>query len=221
MASFLAPQYDRRAKRLALCAFLLIGIAGRAFAGVAGEESSRFRFGNAAGSLGAATAISDFDGDKKPDFAIADRSNGPGHFQVEFRIGSQAASYLDVTSNVLALDLSVRDVDSDDDQDVVLVRPITREAVGVLVNDGFGRFHQESVDSYSIPADSDESLQRPPVSKPRQHALIWRKVNPSFADVSRSHSGLTTLVEALVDQQCCARRAGVPIRRLGRAPPQS
>lgn len=221
MASLLPPQHVRRAKRLALCASLLIGIAGTAFAAGAGKESSKYRFGNASGSLGAAIAISDFDGDKRPDFAIADRTNRQGHFLVEFQIGSQAPSFLNVTSSALALDLSVRDIDQDDDQDVVLVRPITGEAVGVLVNDGLGGFQQESADSYSIPADFDESLRSPSVSKPRQHALLSRKINSSFADVSHSHSGLRTLVEALVDQQSCARRAGVQIRRLGRSPPQS
>jgi hypothetical protein len=118
-------------------------------------EPAGFRLGTAAGTLGASSAIADFNHDGRPDVAIADRTGRTGashRFRLQVEVSGLETVSLDVDSTESALSLSVADVDHDDDLDIVLSRPLSGETVGVWLNDGTGRFSFAPAGRFHNPA---------------------------------------------------------------------
>jgi hypothetical protein len=112
----------------------------------AGQTSSTlpaFRLGTAAGSLGWSTAVADFNTDGTPDVAIADRVSypiGAASYRIEFSISGREPKTVAFQSDQDALTIKVSDVDHDNDLDVVVSGALSREVVGVWLNDGNGHF---------------------------------------------------------------------------------
>ena len=103
----------------------------------------RFRLGTAAGSLGWSTAVADFNTDGTPDLAIADRVShaiGAASYRIEFSVSGRESKSVAFESDQDALTVRVSDVDHDNDLDVVVSSALSREIVGVWLNDGSGGF---------------------------------------------------------------------------------
>jgi hypothetical protein len=104
---------------------------------------SAFRLGTAAGFLGWSTAIGDFNTDGTPDAAIADRvpeAIDGASYRIEFSVSGREPATVAFDSEQDALTVKVSDVDHDNDLDIVVSGALTRQVVGVWLNDGRGGF---------------------------------------------------------------------------------
>lgn len=113
-----------------------------------------FRLGTAARPFGWSTAIADFDGDGGADFAIADRLVRPAQFfqyRIQFRLSGARPQTITFQSPHAALTIEVRDVDHDDDLDLIALPVMTRDVVRVWLNDGAGHFEEGGVDDGLAP----------------------------------------------------------------------
>jgi hypothetical protein len=102
-----------------------------------------FRLGTAARPFGWATAVADFNHDGLADTAVADRLSrgGAGYFyELRFSVSGLAPRSVSFDSAEPALTVSIRDVDHDNDLDVVVTEALTRTVTNVWLNDGRGHF---------------------------------------------------------------------------------
>ncbi|SRR5712691_951887 len=111
-------------------------------------RSSNLRLGTAARPFAWATATGDLNYDGTPDHAVADRlGRDASGFEYELQVsitgvGSQSVRF---DSPESALDVSLRDIDHDDDLDVVVSAMFSPAPARVWLNDGAGRFHEADV----------------------------------------------------------------------------
>ena len=100
-----------------------------------------FRPGTAAGPFESAAAIADFDADGAPDAAIADRTSPSGsHYDIEVHLSQGSTQTVSFVSTRGELNVTALDVDDDHDADLVVTPVLSREVVGIWVNDGAGHF---------------------------------------------------------------------------------
>jgi hypothetical protein len=95
-------------------------------------------------------AFADFDGDQKPDLAIAELQGRENSYRVRLRLSASGeASYFDVAPGKLSgLTITARDVDGDRDLDLIITAGIAKQPVGVWLNDGQGNFSQADSSLY-------------------------------------------------------------------------
>jgi hypothetical protein len=210
-------QVSAKPPKLGVLAGLVI--AAQLCAGADDSNLSRLRMGSAASFFGNATAVADFNGDNHVDFVKVDHGIRSDQFRVEFQIGANAPVFLDFTSRAQSLGVSVLDVDSDNDQDIVLVRPLTREVIAVLVNDGEGGFRHEPTSEYSIPSALDETLHGPAYEQ--QNAFAWLTRKSGFVVCQSAPSGVVVFESTDYLKRRQSFRLGTQLRtvRSGRAPP--
>ena len=109
----------------------------------AGLAAPVFRLGTASRPFGWATAIADFNRDGLADTAVADRRSrvGAGYlYELRFSVSGLAARSVSFESPQPALTVSIRDVDHDNDLDVVVSEVVSRVVTNVWLNDGRGHF---------------------------------------------------------------------------------
>ncbi len=107
------------------------------------RTSSGFRLGTAGRPFAWSTAVGDLNADGRPDYAIADRiGRGTSGFEyaVELSISGLASQSVTFDSRESALAVSLRDVDHDQDLDVVVSSELSPTVVRVWLNDGRGAF---------------------------------------------------------------------------------
>src|SRR5437762_7518683 len=112
------------------------------------STNSVFRLGNAARPLGWSTAIADFNVDGSPDIAVADRvarSVAGYSYRIELSISGEQTDAVTFESATDAIQLRVSDVDADNDLDLVASAVLSKDIVGVWLNDGHGRFTSSDV----------------------------------------------------------------------------
>jgi hypothetical protein len=106
--------------------------------------------------------IGDFDGDQRPDFVTADvgeRNASRTVYKIAIELSSGVRSTLNIAAPDGGLQLTSRDVNGDDQLDVVVTTAWTKRPVAVLLNDGQGNFKELSPEQFpgAFP-DSDSSL---------------------------------------------------------------
>jgi VCBS repeat protein len=109
-----------------------------------------FRAGTAATPFNSGAAIADFDADGAPDVAIADRTTRSGsHYNIEVRLSQGSTQTVSFVSTKGALSITAFDVDDDHDADLVVTPVLSREVVGIWVNDGAGHFDAGNSESFA------------------------------------------------------------------------
>jgi hypothetical protein len=109
--------------------------------------ASPFRLGTAARPFAWSTAVGDLNADGRPDYAVADRIGRGGagfEYSVELSISGRASQSITFDSTDSALSISLRDVDHDQDLDVVVSTVLSPSVVRVWLNDGRGAFAETS-----------------------------------------------------------------------------
>lgn len=89
--------------------------------------------------------LSDLNGDQKADLATArsGRHDANGYAQeVRITLGAFQQTSFHFQSPGATIELSSRDVDGDQDRDLVILEPVSRVPIGVWINDGAGLFHE-------------------------------------------------------------------------------
>jgi hypothetical protein len=189
-----------------------------------------FRLGTAARWLGLATAVGDFDTDGTPDLAIADRvphATGTSSFTIEFAVSGLESRTVAFESNQDALTVRVSDVDHDDDLDVVVSAALSREVVGVWLNDGSGGFEPAAAITFASEIESRHALdgrspssaasvaETAPRSAPGMPSLVrWTAAIPRRSSVSVRPAGLQpALLSSAVSSRAPPRSAPQPPSR--------
>jgi hypothetical protein len=89
--------------------------------------------------------LADLNGDQKVDLATArsGHHDANGYAQeVRITLGASQQTSFRFLSPGAKIELSSRDVDGDQDRDLVILEPVSREPIGVWINDGAGLFHE-------------------------------------------------------------------------------
>jgi hypothetical protein len=89
--------------------------------------------------------LSDLNGDQNADLATArsGRHDARGYTQeVRITLGAFRQTSFHFLSPGAKIELSSRDIDGDQDRDLVILEPVSREPIGVWINDGEGLFHE-------------------------------------------------------------------------------
>ena len=104
--------------------------------------------------------LSDLNGDKIADLATAraGRHDANGYAQeVRITLGDFQQTSFHFQSRGATVELSSRDVDGDQDRDLVILEPVSREAIGVWINDGAGSFHEGNLADFQALLDQGRS----------------------------------------------------------------
>jgi hypothetical protein len=170
------------------------------------DAISPFKLGTAARPFAWSTAIGDLNADGRPDFAVADRlGRGSAGFDysVRFSVSGLPTQSVTFASSDAALSISLRDVDHDQDLDVVVSTVLSPAAVRIWLNDGSGVFSETARRDIptewrnwpSASADEDRDASVLANVPPRQSGQSVLAVQELFSS-SRSHSSLTTSADA-------------------------
>ena len=122
---------------LSLASFFFL-VVPCARARVAGHGSSDFSV-----SPGSQFAITDFDGDSRPDLAsvhIGQSDPRETRYSIDFQLTSGSSQTFDLTAPTGGLALASEDVNGDTYPDLVVVAYWTKQPVAILLNDGRGNF---------------------------------------------------------------------------------
>src|SRR4051812_9602507 len=132
---------------------------------VAGRAAAPFRLGTAGRPFAWSTAVGDLNGDGMLDYAVADRigrDQAGFEYAVDLSITGGPAQRVTFSAPDAALSITLRDVDHDQDLDIVVSTVVSPGAVRVWLNDGAGAFAETSafetshwLASASLLADSD------------------------------------------------------------------
>src|SRR3954471_22062595 len=102
-----------------------------------------FRLGTAGRPFAWSTAIGDLNGDGTPDYAVADRIGrdlAGFEYSVDLSISGSGSQHVTFSSPDAALSIALRDVDHDQDLDVVVSTVLSPGVVRIWLNDGSGAF---------------------------------------------------------------------------------
>jgi hypothetical protein len=114
--------------------------------------------------------LSDLNGDRTADLATArsGRHEARGYAQeVKITLGISQDTSFRFFSPGAKIELSSRDVDGDQDRDLVILEPLSREPIGVWINDGAGLFHEGNLADFQALLGQGRSSSG--LLPPRQH----------------------------------------------------
>jgi hypothetical protein len=100
---------------------------------------------------GSQFAISDFDGDRRPDIAsIQPAPNGPGrtNYWIQVQLSETGRQFIRLAGPAGGLQIEARDVNGDRAVDLVVTTAWFRQPVAIFLNDGHGSFTQTEPDSF-------------------------------------------------------------------------
>ena len=175
------------------------------------------------GGPGLSFAVADFDGDRKPDTATVQASQGLSAFTqdywVRLHLSTAGKIYIRLTGPSGGLLVEARDVNGDNAVDIVLATPWHNRPVAVLLNDGHGNFSQVDPSAYrkffsrpnldlrDLPAHDWSTAGMP--QDPRPGFFRTRLVS----ETAQTQQGLACLARSMLPPSALL---GVPA---GRAPP--
>jgi hypothetical protein len=168
--------------------------------------------------------IGDFDGDQRPDLVSADigqRRASHTVYKIAIELSSGVRSTLSIAAPEGGLQLTSRDVNGDDQLDVIVTTAWTQRPVAVLLNDGQGNFRELSPEQFpgAFP-DSSASLAATSNGIRDSLAALLPRYDAGYAKPTLSLDS-----PYLARLQIPDSRSDSPVSRgcsfLGRAPPVS
>jgi hypothetical protein len=95
--------------------------------------------------------LADLNGDQNVDLATArsGRHDANGYAQeVRITLGAYQQTSFHFLSPGATVELATRDVDGDHDGDLIVFEPLSRQPIGVWINDGAGSFHEGRLEDF-------------------------------------------------------------------------
>jgi hypothetical protein len=174
--------------------------------------------------IAAPVTIGDFDGDQRPDFVTADiGQRGASHtvYKIAIELSSGVRSTLDIAAPDGGLQLTSRDVNGDDQLDVIVTTAWTQRPVAVLLNDGQGNFKQLSPEQFpgAFPDSNSSIVSTNTEIRDSLAALLPRYDAGYFKPVASLDSPY--LARLQIPDSCSDSPVSRNSRFLGRAPPFS
>ena len=215
----------------ALCVLAIAGFATR-HANPAGRTwsplapagvASPFRLGTAARPFAWSTAAGDLNADGRPDYAIADRIgrvSGGFKYAVQVAIGGLETQSVTFDSSEGALTIGLRDVDHDQDLDVVVSTLLSPTPVRVWLNDGRGTFAETARRHFAPEWRADPSAGADPDAAAAIAVVSSRRYEPG------TYAGHTRLTGLVALSRLTSRASASPFDspaapRRSRAPPST
>jgi len=168
-------------------------------------------------------AIADLDGDRRPDLALVqvEREQASStRYAIRVQLGEGAGSYIGVRGPSGGLRLAVRDVNGDDNLDLILTSVLEHRVIQVLLNDGHGKFRVAETGTYSwFERESESRLSEREAAPSDRFALAGVRASFDAETVARHTSVCPTVhshVEAGVQSVAPALDLGFTP---GRSPP--
>ena len=172
---------------------------------------------------GAQFVIADLDGDRKPDLALVEMRSPRSamtNYSIRLQFSSRAESAIGINAPFGGLRVAARDVNGDDNIDLIVTSNLDARVVAILLNDGHGNFSLAAPDAYpELQNESQAFLNAPPGPVADQATLVPQR--PSFSEegapVYDCHTVLSSDSLPLIRNQTALPR--VVHARSGRSPP--
>ena len=107
--------------------------------------------------------LADLNGDQNVDLATArsERRDAGGYAQeVRVKLGGFRQTSFRFRSPGAKIELNSRDLDGDQDSDLVVLEPLSGEPIGVWINDGTGSFHEGRLSDFEAQLGGQASTSR-------------------------------------------------------------
>jgi hypothetical protein len=168
--------------------------------------------------------LADLDGDQKADLATArsGRHDANGYAQeVRITLGAFQQTSFRFLSPGATVELSSRDVDGDQDRDLVILEPVSGEPIGVWINNGAGLFHEGNLADFEALLGHGRSSHSLLAPYPRLALLAISEERVQLAVPSISIRAADRLLELLVLRVELPRQELLQSDFRPRAPPRN
>jgi hypothetical protein len=176
--------------------------------------------------IGAHFVFADLDGDRIPDLAQVESQNPRSantNYSIHVKLSAGVESAIGVNGPMGGLRVAARDVNGDDNLDLVVTSDLDSSFVEVFLNDGHGNFAAApSANLTTLENVSDVVLETP--SGPRRDRVTLASARTSLDEVLIKNPYIHDLVSSCGNRarrhnQPLLQREGLP--HLGRSPPAS
>ena len=173
---------------------------------------------------GARFVIADLDGDEKPDLALVELQalrSANANYSIRVKLSQGQESAIGVNGPLGGLKVVARDVNGDDNVDLVVTSNLDGQFVEVLLNDGQGNFSVAAPGEFLQPNDSkDGSVGTVLLSHAELATLVSTRSSQDQAAVLAGsfQEAAPTDFSLSASWRCAARR--VSVLRQGRSPPK-
>jgi hypothetical protein len=173
--------------------------------------------------LGAQFVIADLDGDRNPDIALvemASPSSAKTNYSIRLQFSAGTESTIGVNAPVGGLRVAARDVNGDDNVDLILTSNLDAHFIEVLLNDGHGNFSVAAPGAYAnLEDESHVLLNGPagPVADQTTLASLRSSLGEEGVPGYDCHTVHSSDSLSLKKDQTAPRQ--VAHARLGRSPP--
>lgn len=168
-------------------------------------------------------AYGDFDGDQQTDQAFvqsAESRDGSANYLIEFRFSNQLPAVLKLRGPVGGLQIAARDVNGDQQLDLVVRTALDASLVAVLVNDGRGNFTIAQASDFPELQNTDDRAVRRSVSTGLEQLATLASSDGRGAMIQPKHFGAVALdATPLFPAQCPGVFVFDFLNVFGRGPP--
>lgn len=166
--------------------------------------------------------LADLNGDHNLDLATARSGihDASGYAQeVRITLGAFQQTSFRFQSPGATVELSSRDLDGDQDRDLIVLEPVSREPIGVWINDGAGLFHQGNLADFQAQLKHGRSSSSllPPGQRLALLAISEERIQLALPTISISATD--RLLELLSPRSEIPRQEPVQSDSRPRAPP--
>ncbi len=172
---------------------------------------------------GAQFVIADLDGDRKPDLALVEMGSprsAKTNYSIRLQFSAGAESAIGINAPFGGLRVAARDVNGDDNIDLIVTSNLDARVIAILLNDGHGNFSVAAPGAYpELENESQALLNRPAGPVADQTTLV--SLRSSFSEEGAPVYDCRTVLSSdslpLTKNQTALPR--VARSRSGRSPP--
>jgi hypothetical protein len=174
---------------------------------------------------GARFVFADLDGDQKPDLALVEmqsQRSAKTNYSIHVKLSAGAESAIGINAPIGGLRVAARDVNGDDNLDLVVTSNLDGHFIEVLLNDGRGNFSEAAPGDFpQLENECDVVLSGP--AGPQADRATLASVRSLLEDgvVHRRESDQVLSSDACPQLPVPPARRWAALLRLGRSPPPS